>query len=87
MSTEESPLAFYQTDELIDELMRRFDHVAFGALTIRSGTDVRRIRRFSGWPDTAAGLGMAVARLALAAVENMETPDDDDVRLDGGGDE
>ena len=87
MSDEDGPLAFASTDELIDELCRRYDHVAFAALTIRSSTDVRRARRWCGCPDTVAGLGLAIARLAHKAIEDIEEPDDEDVRLDEGDDE
>lgn len=82
MSDEDGPLAFYQTDELIAELMRRYDHAVFAGIKDAPGDPDAYIRtaRWQGNSDTVAGLCTRIGYLAIKASDEDVRPlaDEDD---------
>ena len=69
-------LQLVPTHELIQELMRRYDHAVFGGIQVRTDQNIRS-RRQKGDYHLCAGLAMSLATLSLELRDKVETPVDD----------
>jgi hypothetical protein len=72
-------LSWATTDELIGELLGRFDHVVFCGLLNPNGDNCEVKRRWKGNSHTCTGLAHDVALVILESFyERMESDEDDD---------
>lgn len=63
-------LEYASDEELIIELLSRFDHVVFGGLKLPTDVDQRMHRRWKGNSLTCAGIGAEITRAVLNELED-----------------
>jgi len=72
-------LELVATDDLLDELLHRFDHAVFGGLQAKHADEQLITRRWFGSHFTCVGLAQSVAWVAMVECEeeSVDEPDGD----------